>query len=52
MIREKIKDIKDTTPWPPQLQNLDEAEIKMTDYLHLLLKKNCYLDVLTKEVVG
>ena len=37
MMREKIKILKDTMPWPPDVHDLDTSKIKITDYLDLFL---------------
>ena len=37
MIREKIKLLKDTMPWPPNVNDLDTSKINITDYLGLFL---------------
>ena len=38
-------------PWPPQVHDLDETEIKMTDY-YICFLINRFLNVLTKVLVG
>ena len=37
MMREKIKALKDTMPWPPDVHDLDTSKINNTDYLELFL---------------
>ena len=37
MIREKIKALKDTMPWPPNVHALDTSKINITDYMALFL---------------
>ena len=37
MMREKIKTLKDTMPWPPDVRDLDKLKINNTDYLELFL---------------
>ena len=36
-IREKIKALKDTMPWPPSVHELDTSKINITDYVALFL---------------
>ena len=37
MMREKIKTLKDTIPWPSDVHDLDTSTINITDYLDLFL---------------
>ena len=37
MMREKIKTLKDTMPWPPDVHDLDTSKINITGYLDLFL---------------
>ena len=37
MMREKIKTLKDTIPWPPDVHDLDTSKINITGYLDLFM---------------
>ena len=37
MMREKIKTLKDTMPWPPDVHDVDTSKINITNYLDLFL---------------
>ena len=37
MMRENIKTLKDTMPWPPDVHDIDTSKISITDYLDLFL---------------
>ena len=53
MMREKIKTLKDTMPWPPDIHDLDASKINITENLDLFLStllSGCSMESMSSKV--
>ena len=53
MMREKIKTLKDTMPWPPDVHDLDTSKINITENLDLFLStllSGCSMESMSSKV--